>query len=37
MVCLRPEAIQDLKDIFDWVASQSGYLQIAEKLVNRDH
>lgn len=35
MVCLRPEAIQDLKDIFDWVASQSGYLQIAEKLVNR--
>ena len=39
MACLRPEAIQDLKDIYDWVASQSGYLQIAEKLVNRifDH
>jgi toxin ParE1/3/4 len=34
-VCLRPEAFQDLKDIYDWVASQSGYPQIAEKLVNR--
>lgn len=34
-VRLRPGATQDLKDIYDWVASQSGFPQIAEKLVNR--
>jgi len=38
-VRLRAEANQDLKDIHDWIASESGYPQIAEKFVDRifDH
>lgn len=34
-VRLRASAIQDLKDIYGWIASESGYPQIAEKFVNR--
>ena len=34
-VRLRAGAIQDLKDIYDWVASESGYPQVAEALASR--
>ncbi len=34
-VRLRASAIQDIKDIYDWIASESGYPQIAEKFVDR--
>ncbi len=34
-VRLRAAANQDLKDIYDWIVSQSGYPQIAGKLVGR--
>ncbi len=34
-VRLRASAIQDLKDIYDWIASESGIPQIAEKFVDR--
>lgn len=34
-VRLRADAHQDIKDIFDWIVAESGYPQIAEKLVGR--
>jgi toxin ParE1/3/4 len=34
-VRLRADAQQDIKDIFDWIVAESGYPQIAEKLVGR--
>ncbi len=34
-VRLRARANQDLKDIYDWVVAESGYPQIAEKLIAR--
>ncbi|MGH6907472.1 MAG: type II toxin-antitoxin system RelE/ParE family toxin [Aestuariivirga sp.] len=34
-VRLRAEANQNLKDIYDWIVVQSGYPQIAEKLIDR--
>jgi len=34
-VRLRAAAIQNLKDIYDWIVAESGHPQIAEKLVNR--
>jgi toxin ParE1/3/4 len=34
-VRLRAQAHQDIKDIFDWVVSESNYSSIAENLVNR--
>ncbi len=34
-VRLRAQAHQDIKDIFDWVVSESNYPSIAENLVNR--
>ena len=34
-VRLRAEANENLKDIYDWIVSESGYPQIAEKLVDR--
>ena len=34
-VRLRASAIQDLKDIYDWIVSESGYLQVAVNFVDR--
>ena len=34
-VRLRAQAHQDIKDIFDWIVSESNYPSIAENLVNR--
>ena len=34
-VLLRADANQDLKNIYDWVVSETGYPPIAEKLVDR--
>ena len=34
-VRLRAHASQNIKDIFDWIASESGYPQIAEKFIDR--
>lgn len=34
-VRLRASAIQDLKDIYGWIASELAYPQIAEKFVDR--
>jgi toxin ParE1/3/4 len=34
-VRLRAQAHQDIKDIFDWIVSESGYPLVAEKFVNR--
>jgi toxin ParE1/3/4 len=34
-VRLRAQAHQDIKDIFDWIVSQSSYPSVAEKFVNR--
>ena len=34
-VRLRAQAHQDVKDIFDWIVSESDYPSIAENLVNR--
>ena len=34
-VRLRAQAHQDIKDIFDWIVSESGYPPIAEKLADR--
>ncbi len=34
-VRVRPGAIQDLQDIEEWIAQQSGYPQTAEKYVRR--
>lgn len=34
-VRLRPKANQELKDIYDWIVSESGQPQIAEKLLGR--
>ena len=35
LVRLRAQAQQDIKDIFDWIVSQSNYPPVAEKFVNR--
>jgi toxin ParE1/3/4 len=34
-VRVRAHANQDIKDIFDWVVSESGHLQTAEKFIDR--
>ena len=34
-VRIRAQAHQDIKDIFDWIVSESNYPSIAEKFVNR--
>ena len=34
-VRLRAQANQDIKDIFDWIVSESGYPQTAEKFIDR--
>ena len=34
-VRLRAQAHQEIKDIFDWIVSESNYPSIAENLVNR--
>ena len=34
-VSLRPGAIEDLKDIYDWIVSESGHPQIAGNLIGR--
>ena len=34
-VSLRPGAIEDLKDIYDWIVSESSYPQIAGNLIGR--
>ena len=34
-VSLRPGAIEDLKDIYDWIVSESGHPQIAGNLIDR--
>lgn len=34
-VRLRAQAHQDIKDIFDWIVSQSSYSPVAEKFVGR--
>lgn len=34
-VRLRAQAHQDIKNIFDWIVSESNYPSIAEKLANR--
>jgi toxin ParE1/3/4 len=34
-VRLRAQAHQDIKDIFDWIVSQSNYPPVAEKFINR--
>jgi toxin ParE1/3/4 len=34
-VRLRAQAHQDIKDIFDWIVSQSSYPPVAEKFVSR--
>ena len=34
-VRLRAHANQNIKDIFDWIATESGYPQIAEKFIDR--
>jgi toxin ParE1/3/4 len=31
----RPEAVQDLKDIHDWIVSESGYPQVAADYIDR--
>ena len=32
---MRAHASQNIKDIFDWIASESGYPQIAERFIGR--
>ena len=34
-VRIRAQANQDIKDIFDWIASESGHSQTAEKFIDR--
>jgi len=34
-VRIRAQAHQDIKDIFDWIVSESNYPSVAEKFVNR--
>ena len=34
-VRLRAQAHQDIKDIFDWIVSETNYPSVAENLVNR--
>ena len=35
--CQRAQALQDIKDIFDWIVSRPSYPTVAEKFVNRIH